>query len=98
MHRHIAGLAPGDDIVVDNRHLKSRRGEVVGKLASKTRIDVARPVIGTLSGVLVRTREQSPPEYQSAVKADRWETLLVEPVVPAAGRVTSGQSGQTDSD
>jgi hypothetical protein len=98
MHGHIAGLVPGDDIIVDNRHLKCRRGKVIGKLASKTRIDVAGPVIGTLSGVLVRTREQTPPEYQSAVKADRWETVLVELVVPAAGRVTPWQSGPPDSD
>jgi len=98
MHGHIAGLVPGDDIVVDNRHLKSRRGEVVGKLASKTRIDVEGPVIGTLSGVLVRTREQTPPEYQSAVKADRWESLLVELVVPAAGRVPPGQSVPSESE
>ena len=90
MHRHIAGLVPGDDIVVDNRHLKSWRGEVVGKLASKTKIDVEGPVVGTLSGVLVRTREQTPPEYQSAVKSDRWECLLVELVVPAVGRVPPG--------
>lgn len=86
MHEHIAGLVPGDDIVVDNRHLKSRRGVVVGKLASKTRIDVEGPVIGTLSGVLVRTGEQTAPEYQSAVKADRWESLLVELVVPVDNR------------
>ncbi len=81
IHRHIAALVPGDDIVVDNRHLKSTRGEVVGKLASKTRLDVDGPVVGRLSGVLVRTREQTPPEYRLSVKADRWESLLVELVL-----------------
>ena len=93
MHGHIAGLVPGDEIVVDKRHLKSRRGEVVGKLASKTRIELEWPVVGTLSGVLVRTREQTPTEYQSGVKAPRWESLLVELVVPVGGQVTPGQSG-----
>ena len=93
MHGHIAGLAPGDDIVADYRHLKSLDGKVVGKLASKARIDVAGPVVGAVSGVLVRTREQTLPEYQSAVKAERWESLLVELVVPAAGQVPAGQRG-----
>jgi ATP-dependent DNA helicase RecQ len=98
IHEHIAMLTPGDDIVVDNRHLKSRRGEIVGRLASKTRIDVDGPVMGTLAGVLVRTREQTYPEYQLAVKVDRWESLLVELIVPAAGQVPAVQVGSSDPD
>lgn len=96
IHGHVAALVPGDDIVIDNRQLKSRRGEVVGKLASKTRIDAARPVIGALSAVLVRTHEQTPPEFQAAVKADRWKSLLVELVIPAAGQVPAGQGGLSE--
>jgi ATP-dependent DNA helicase RecQ len=81
IHRHIAALVPGDEIFVDNRQLKTRCGEVVGKLASMTMFDFDGPVVGRLSGVLVRTRAQTPPEYQSNVKVERWESPLVELVV-----------------
>ena len=36
---------------------------------------------GTASGILVRTRAQTAPEFQSDLKVERWETVLVEMVV-----------------
>ena len=38
---------------------------------------------GSVSGILVRTLEQTLAEYRAGVKADRWEPVLVELVLPA---------------
>ena len=34
-----------------------------------------------VSAILVRTRDQTQPEYMATVKTERWETVLVETVV-----------------
>lgn len=47
------------------------------KLASKT-TPPAPAERGAVSGVLVRTREQTAPEYLAAVKTARWGAVTVE--------------------
>ena len=81
VHQRVAKLCPGDQVVVEGRHVKTNSGQIVGKLARKTDVPMAIAP-GTVTGVLVRTREQTPPEYLDSVRVDRWETVLVELVLP----------------
>mgnify|MGYP000016347736 FL=1 len=80
-NQQIAGIVPGDEVIVSARQVKDLHGHVVGKLASKTRLDGPGTVSGTVSAILVRTRDQTQPEYMATVKTERWETVLVETVV-----------------
>ena len=84
VHRHIADVLPGDEALVEGRLIKTKEGRLVGRLATKTELKFAGPASATVSGILVRTREQTPPEYVAALKADRWETVLIELVVPGS--------------
>ena len=36
---------------------------------------------GTVSAIMIRTRDQTPPEYLATVKVDCWETVLLETLV-----------------
>jgi ATP-dependent DNA helicase RecQ len=77
VHWRIARLGYGDEVIVKGRQVTDVDGAVVGKLASKT-TPPAEAERGTVSGVLVRTRDQTAPEYLAALKTVRWETVLVE--------------------
>jgi hypothetical protein len=81
VHQQIAGIVPGDEVIVSARQVKTRNGHVVGRLASETRLDGPGTVSGTVSAILVRKRDQTQPEYMATVKTERWETVLVETVV-----------------
>ena len=82
VHKHIASLSQGEAVVINDRQVRTPDGRTVGKLASKTDLKSSAQVTGSVSGILVRTREQTPTEYQAGLKADRWETVLVELVLP----------------
>jgi hypothetical protein len=84
LNGRISGLCPGDPVVVEGRQIKSRDSHVMGMLASKTDLKAAGPQSGTVSGILVRTREQTSPEYLCKVRSHRWETVLVELTVPGS--------------
>jgi ATP-dependent DNA helicase RecQ len=77
VHQRIARLGYGDEVIVKGRQVTMTDGAVVGKLASKT-TPTSAAERGTVSGVLVRTREQTAPEYLAALKTMRWETVLLE--------------------
>ena len=83
LHERIAGLSPGDMVIVSGKQVKTNEGHLVGRLAGKTDLKTSAAVAGTVSGVLVRTREQTPAEYRASVKVGRWETVLMELVLPA---------------
>jgi len=82
LHERIASLSPGGKVIVGGRHVQTAEGHPVGRLASKTDLKINASAIGSVSGILVRTLEQTPAEYRSGVKVDRWETVLVELVLP----------------
>lgn len=82
LHRRLAGLSPGDLVSVHGRQVKSCDGQTVGRLASKTDLKTSASLTGSISGILVRTLEQTPVEYRSTVKVDLWETVLVEVLLP----------------
>ena len=82
LHQRIASLSPGEKVIVSGRHVETSEGQSVGRLASKTDLKTSASVTGSVSGILVRTREQTPTEYRTSVKVDRWETVLMELVLP----------------
>lgn len=84
LHQRIAMLSPGDQVSIIGKAVKSSQGSPVGRLAAKTDLKTDGPVAGSVSGILVRTREQTPTEYRLGLKADRWETVLVELVLPGS--------------
>ena len=84
VHKDIASLSQGEAVVINDRQVRTHDGRTVGKLASKTDLKTNAPVTGSVSGILVRTREQTPTAYQPSLRADRWETVLVELVLPSA--------------
>jgi hypothetical protein len=82
LHHRISRLSPGDQVSVSGRLVKTSDGQPVGRLANKTELKTDGPVAGAISGILVRTRAHTPAEYQPSLKADRWETVLIELVLP----------------
>jgi len=79
-HSRIAGISWGAEVIVSGRQISTSHGGSVGRLAGKTE---PRPLVtkGIATGILFRTRAQTAPEFQSSLKAERWETVLVEMVV-----------------
>jgi len=83
VHGAIAGLAPGDELDLDDSEepwrLLDQKGVEVGRLASGfTPPEGMRCAKATVYAVLIRRREQSAPEYQAGLKCDRWEVVLPE--------------------
>jgi hypothetical protein len=84
VHRDIAALAPGDRVFVVGRHIQTAAGRRIGRLANKIELRFDAAVPATVSGILVRTREQSGSSYAANLRVDRWEAVLVELVVPGS--------------
>jgi ATP-dependent DNA helicase RecQ len=84
VHRWIAELAPGDPVIVEGRQIKTLEGHVVGRLASKTELQAAAaPIAASVTGIMVRVREQTSPEFLGTVRTDRWEVVIAELVLPS---------------
>lgn len=82
MHARISSLSWGSQVSVSGKQISTVQGAMVGKLANKAESFEAT-TSGTVSGVLVRTRGQTAPQFQAGLKLDRWETVLVEVILPA---------------
>ena len=84
VHRHIAALHPGDPLQA--RQTKQGRWELfdqagnrVGRLAEKfTAPPGKRCLSAQVLAILIRTREQSQPEFQERIKCDAWEIVIPE--------------------
>lgn len=50
------------------------------RLAAATTVEPKERAIGTVYGVMVRTRQQTPPQYLDSVAVDHWEVPLIEVV------------------
>jgi ATP-dependent DNA helicase RecQ len=78
IHRAIASLRPGDCVEVKGRFIRSTSGEVVGRLAASVEEGPLQGGIATVVSVMVRTRAQTPADFWPSLRADQWETPLVE--------------------
>ncbi|MEO6659801.1 MAG: ATP-dependent helicase, partial [Burkholderiaceae bacterium] len=84
IHLLISTLNPGDRIIVEARYLKTLNGHVIGRLATKTALEASGSMPAIVAGIMVRTREQTPPEFSATVKTARWEVVVAELVVSTA--------------
>jgi ATP-dependent DNA helicase RecQ len=75
-HRPIAALSFGDLLIVENRQILDTRRRPVGRLAKDCQLPAGKILRATVSAVVVRTIQQTSPQWQGRCKADRWETVL----------------------
>jgi hypothetical protein len=81
MYQRIAVLVRGDELIVRNRYIKTGDGGIVGNASRKTELPVTEVISATVSGILARTRAQTPLENVDGLRVDRWETVLLELVL-----------------
>lgn len=82
MHADLAAVEPGDPLRIVDGVLTTQDGAVVGCL-SKSALLRNGEYAAKVTGVMVRAREQTAPEYLASVRSDRWEVVLAEAVEPA---------------
>jgi ATP-dependent DNA helicase RecQ len=80
VHADIAALRVGDEIRIEQRQLRDHGGQVVGRLARKCDLPAGCGP-GRVVAIMVRTRNQTPAEYQAGLQVDTWEVPLAEVVV-----------------
>ncbi len=90
VHRTIAALAPGDPLQVWTTQrpwrLLDRSGNRVGRLAKGYTPPAAmRLQSATVLAVVTRSRTDSEPQYQNALKCEEWEVVVPELVFQRGG-------------
>lgn len=86
IHGWIAAVKPGDSLHVENRSIFDSQGHAVGRLSKGCDLPSYR-LDGVATAVMVRSREQTPPDYLSGVKTDRWEVPLGQVVIQPDGGI-----------
>jgi ATP-dependent DNA helicase RecQ len=77
IHRLIGTLSVGSDIKVEDRAIKTVDGMTVGKLARSAEVTKGC-LLGTVAGIMARTRAQTAAAYADGLQTDDWEVVLVE--------------------
>ncbi len=80
IHGWIAAVKPGDSLHIENRSIFDSQGHAVGRLSKGCDLPSYR-LDGLVTAVMVRSREQTPPDYLSGLKTDRWEVPLGQVVI-----------------
>jgi ATP-dependent DNA helicase RecQ len=78
VHRYIAALAPGSAVRVQGRCIVTLQGHTVGRVAKAAALPAGTELQATVTGILVRTRAQTPPAYLDSTRCERWEVVLIE--------------------
>jgi ATP-dependent DNA helicase RecQ len=78
VHRRIAALVPGSAVRVHDRCIVTPQGHTVGRVAKAAVLPAGTELEATVTGILVRTRAQTPPAYLESTRCERWEVVLVE--------------------
>lgn len=78
VHRRIAALAPGDPVHVRDRCIVTPQGHVVGRVAKAATLPAGADLHATVTGIMVRTRLQTPAAYLEATRCEHWEVVLVQ--------------------
>lgn len=81
VHRALAQSKIGERVSLSGRLVRSADGQIIGRLAARADAEALARARGTLHTILVRTRDQTPPEYQALVQVDAWEVPLIEVVL-----------------
>jgi ATP-dependent DNA helicase RecQ len=77
IHADIGAVRVGDGIRIANRHLLDGEGNRLGRLARQCELPDG-PLSGRIIAVMVRTRARTAPEFQAAMRVERWEVPLAE--------------------
>ncbi len=90
VHRAIAALSPGDPLRVNTTRqpwlLLDRGGKMVGRLAKGYKPPTTRRLrAATVLAIVARSRTDSEPQYQNALKCEEWEVVVPELVFQHAG-------------
>jgi ATP-dependent DNA helicase RecQ len=78
VHSALRSVTVGMEVVIQERNLRTREGVVIGRLAKATHRVPGPNAVGVVRGIMVRTVEQTPEQFRSTVRTDRWEVPLVE--------------------
>lgn len=78
VHAHIAELCAGAAVRIAHRCVLTPEGHVVGRLAKAAALPDTARCDAVVTGIMARSRAQTAPAYQDALKVDRWEVVLVE--------------------
>ncbi|MDZ5455333.1 RecQ family ATP-dependent DNA helicase [Azohydromonas lata] len=78
VHGHVAGLCAGAAVRIAHRCVLTPEGHVVGRLAKAAALPDTARCNAVVTGIMARSRTQTAPAYQDALKVDRWEVVLVE--------------------
>ncbi len=85
VHRDLSAVQTGDPVCLSDGVLKTPGGATIGRLSKNATLRDGA-YAAKVTGVMVRAREQTPPEYLPSVRVDRWEVVLVEAAVQGGGR------------
>jgi ATP-dependent DNA helicase RecQ len=78
IHDRIARIETGMHIRVEGGSILTLAGRPIGRIAGKVALPEGRGLCGVVSGIMVRTRAQTPAQYLAALRVERWEVVLVE--------------------
>ncbi|MBN9463497.1 MAG: RecQ family ATP-dependent DNA helicase [Burkholderiales bacterium] len=79
VHADLAALGTGDRLRIVDGMLETGDGRTVGRLSKGAGLPNGE-YAARVTAVMVRTREQTPPQYLDSVRVDRWEVVLAEAV------------------
>lgn len=82
VHAALISLTVGCKLVLQDRMLLTMNGVTVGRLARATQNLPSSGTTGLIKGMMVRTRSQTPFNFQANVQTDQWEVPLLEFVLP----------------
>jgi len=81
IHAALRQVSVGSNVIVTQRRIEAQNGTtVLGRFAAATTVEPKGRAIGTVYGVMVRTRQQTPAQYLDRVAVDQWEVPLIEVV------------------
>jgi ATP-dependent DNA helicase RecQ len=78
IHSRIASIGVGTKIHIEGRAILTSEGQTIGRIASKVTTPAGRTLHGVVTGIMVRTRAYTAPEYLAATRVERWEVVLAE--------------------
>lgn len=85
VHRDLAGVRTGDPLRIVDGLLTTQDGATVGRLSKNAGLSGSE-YAAKVTAVMVRTREQTAPEYLPSVRTERWEVVLADAIVPPGRR------------
>jgi ATP-dependent DNA helicase RecQ len=88
VHGSLAGVRVGDAARISGRIVETADGRAIGKLAAK--VSLGAPISSMrVTGIMVRTKARTDPQYLDRVQCEAWEVVLAELVFEGGDDVES---------